>query len=392
MQLSTVTVPFATWRPGGGSVRTSIQIAAEVAPWPDLVSYVVEAEALGLDMAFVAESWGCDSVTPIAYLAARTERIRFGTGVLQVGTRSPAMIAMTALTLDTLTGGRFVLGLGSSGPGVIEGLHGAVFDRPLTRVRETLKVVRQAFAGERLELHGQAVDVPRAGGEGRPMRINQHPRPDLPVYLAALLPGMLELTGATAQGWLGTSFVPEGADAYFAPLRRGAQGAGRSLADLDICQAAEIAFGDDVEQMVATRKPGLAFSLGGMGTATTNFYNQAYARQGYDEVARDVQSLWQQGRRDEAACLVPDEMVLATTLIGTREMVADRLRAWAATGVTNVRMYPAGDTLADKLATLGQALDLVRELFAGEQPATNGRPVAPTAVPGAVWGAPRRGA
>lgn len=373
-------------------MRTSIQIAAEVAPWPDLVAYVVEAEALGLGTTWVAESWGCDAVTPIAALAARTTRMRFGTGVLQVGTRSPAMIAMTALTLDTITGGRFALGLGSSGPGVIEGLHGAVFGRPLTRMRETVELVRQAFRGDKLELHGKAVDIPLTGGEGRPMRINQQPRPDLPVYLAALLPGMLELTGAVAQGWLGTSFVPEGSEASFASLARGAASAGRTLADLDVCQAAEIAFGDDVEDMVAARKPGLAFSLGGMGTATTNFYNQAYARQGYGEVASEVQALWLAGRREEAARQVPDEMVLATTLVGTREMVADRLRAWASTGVTNVRMYPAGDTLEDKLDTLGQALALVRELFGPEDAPAVKPAVAPLVLTGAVWGAPGRGA
>lgn len=369
-------------------MRTSIQIAAEVAPWPDLVAYVVEAERLGLGTCWVAESWGCDAVTPIGYLAARTSRLRFGTGVLQLATRTPAMVAMTALTLDTITGGRFTLGLGASGPGVVEGLHGAAFGKPLTRMRETIELVRQAFRGERLELHGSVVDVPLTGGQGRPMRVNQHPRPDLPVYVAALLPGMLELTGAVAQGWLGTSFVPEGSEACFGPLRAGAASAGRTLADLDVCQAAEVAFGDDVEQMVQARKPGLAFSLGGMGTATTNFYNQAYARQGYDEVAREVQALWQAGRRDEAARRVPDEMVLATTLIGTPEMVADRLRAWAATGVTNVRMYPAGQTLEGRLATLGQALDLVRDLFGPEE--------APAAVPevatGAAWGSPGRGA
>ncbi len=377
-------------------MRTSIQIAAEVAPWPDLVSYVVEAEALGVDTVFVAESWGCDSVAPIGYLAARTERVRLATGILQIGTRSPAMVAMTALTLDTITGGRFALGLGASGPGVIEGLHGAAFDRPVTRMRETIAVIRQACAGERIELHGRTVDIPRAGGQGRPMRINQQPREALPIYIAAMLPGMLELTGATAEGWLGTSFIPEAADAYLAPLARGAASAGRTLADLDICQGAEIAFGDDVKQMVAARKAGLAFSLGGMGTASTNFYNQAYARQGFDQVAGEVQTLWQQGRRDAAAELIPDEMVLATTLIGTRDMVADRLRAWAGAGVTNVRMYPAGDTLAQKLDTLGQALDLIRTLFPDTSfpdDARNGSTVGPRRVSSnAPWGPPRRGA
>lgn len=374
-------------------MRTSIQIAAEIAPWPELVTFVVEAERIGLDMVFVAESWGCDCVSPIGYLAARTERIRFGTGILQTGTRTPAVIAMTALTLDAVTGGRFVLGLGSSGPKVIEGLHGVGFDQPLARMRETVLLVRQAFAGEPLELHGRTVDVPRSGGRGRPMRINQHPRPDLPIYIAAMMPGMLELTGASAQGWLGTSFVPEGAAAYLEPLARGAASAGRTLADLDICQAAEIAFGDDVEEMVAQRKPGLAFSLGGMGTATTNFYNQAYARQGWSDVAAQVQALWQDGRRDEAARRIPDEMVLATTLIGTEDMVAERLRAWAATGVTNVRMYPAGDSLDSKLDTLSRAVSLISELFPDER-RDQPRPPSPGAGArqGAAWGPPRRGA
>ena len=375
-------------------MRTSIQLAAEAAPWPELVAFVVEAERIGVDMVWVAESWGCDCVSPLGYLAARTTRIRFGTGILQTGTRTPSLVAMTALTLDTVTEGRFVLGLGSSGPQVIEGLHGVAFDQPLARMRETVELVRQACAGERLELHGRTVDVPLTGGQGRAMRINQQPRPQLPVYLAALLPGMLELTGAVAQGWLGTSFVPEGAAAYLEPLARGAASAGRTLADLDICQGAEVAFGDDVEQMVALRKPGLAFSLGGMGSATTNFYNQAYARQGWDEVAARVQALWREGRREEAARAVPDEMVLATTLIGTQDMVAERLRTWAATGVTNVRMYPAGDTLEDKLTTLGRAVDLLRGL--GDDsvaPSAEASVPAPTATSsGVVWGAPRRGA
>lgn len=374
-------------------MRTSIQIAAEIAPWPELVTFVVEAEQLGLDMVFVAESWGCDCVTPIGYLAARTERIRFGTGILQTGTRTPAVIAMTAMTLDSVTGGRFILGLGSSGPKVIEGLHGVPFGKPLARMRETIELVRQACAGEPLELHGQTVDVPLGHGQGRPMRINQRPRPELPIYIAAMMPGMLELTGAQAQGWLGTSFVPEGASAYFEPLARGAATAGRTLQDLDICQAAEIAFGDDVEEMVAQRKPGLAFSLGGMGTATTNFYNQAYARQGWADVAARVQALWHEGRRDDAARLIPDEMVLATTLIGTEDLVAERLRTWAATGVTNVRMYPAGDSLEEKLTTLGRAVRLIRELFPDEHP-DQPLPTAPAggATSGATWGAPRRGA
>jgi alkanesulfonate monooxygenase SsuD/methylene tetrahydromethanopterin reductase-like flavin-dependent oxidoreductase (luciferase family) len=183
--------------------------------------------------------------------------------------------------------------------------------------------------------------------------------PGIPIYLATLSPKMLELTGEVADGWLGTSFVPEAAAAYLEPLAAGAVRAGRSLADLDICQGAEVAFGDDVEAMVARRKPGMAFSLGGMGSATTNFYNRAYARQGWAEAAAEVQRLWVEGRRDEAAARVPDEMVLATTLIGTEAMVRERLRRWRDAGVTTVRLYPAGETLDARLATLARALEMI---------------------------------
>jgi alkanesulfonate monooxygenase SsuD/methylene tetrahydromethanopterin reductase-like flavin-dependent oxidoreductase (luciferase family) len=176
---------------------------------------------------------------------------------------------------------------------------------------------------------------------------------------------MLELTGEVADGWLGTSFIPEGAQSSLDALTIGANRAGRTLADLELCQGAEVAFADDPEdlaEMVASRKPGLAFSLGGMGSATTNFYNDAYARQGYAEVAAESQALWLDGRRDEAAAVIPDEMVLATTLIGTEEMVVNRLRSWENVGIDQARLYPAGSTLEERLTTLGRALDLVRGL------------------------------
>jgi alkanesulfonate monooxygenase SsuD/methylene tetrahydromethanopterin reductase-like flavin-dependent oxidoreductase (luciferase family) len=165
-----------------------------------------------------------------------------------------------------------------------------------------------------------------------------------------------------ADGWLGTSFVPEGAQPSMDALAEGAAKSGRTLADLDLCQGAEVAFAKDeteLRAMVQTRKAGLAFSLGGMGSATTNFYNAAYARQGFAEVAAESQALWLAGRRDDAAAAIPDEMVLATTLLGTESQVADRLRAWAGVGITQVRLYPAGATLEDRLDTLGRALDLV---------------------------------
>lgn len=331
--------------------------------WRETMDLAMEAEKLGMDVCWVAEAWGSDAPSSLGYLAARTDRMLLGSGVIQSGTRTPVAIAMAAMTLAELSQGRFILGLGSSGPQVIEGLHGVPFAKPLARMRETVQIVRRVFAGQKLDHLGERFQIPLPGGDGRPMRLSMPPNPGIPVYLAALAPGMLALTGEVADGWLGTSFVPERADAYLDHLRVGAERAGRPVSDLDICQGAEVAFAEDEEQlrtMVARRKKELAFSLGGMGSANTNFYHDAYRRQGWAEVAPRVRELWQAGSRDEAAGLVTDDMVLATTLVGTERMVAERLRVWQAAGVTTVRLYPAGDTVEEKVSTLGRALDLVR--------------------------------
>ena len=194
--------------------------------WRGRVDFVVEAERLGLDVCWVAEAWGADAVAPLGYLAARTSRLLLGSGVVQVGTRSPVAIAMAAMTLQHLSEGRFLLGLGSSGPQVLEGLHGVAFDRPLTRMRETIEIIRAACAGDKIDFHGALHDIPLAGA--RPMRLASDPV-SVPIYVASLSPRMLQLTGALADGWLGTSFVPEGASAYLDPLRSGATSAGREL-------------------------------------------------------------------------------------------------------------------------------------------------------------------
>jgi len=346
-------------------MRTAIQLAAEAGPWPGLVDWVVEAERLGVDHCWVAEAWGGDAATPIAGLSQHVDRMTFGSGVFQVGARSAANTAMTALTLQRITGGRFSLGLGASGPQVVEGLHGVPFDRPLTRMRETIEVVRMAEAGERLTIDGDQIRLPLPGGEGKALRLALRPDPGdppLPIYIASLSPRMLALTGEVADGWLGTSFVPEGAASSLDALADGAARTGRTLADLDLCQGAEVAFARDEAElaaMVDARRAGLAFSLGGMGSADTNFYNDAYARQGFAEVAAESQRLWLAGDRIAAAEVIPDRMVLATTLLGTEESVADRLRTWQDVGITHVRLYPAGRTMVERLDTLGRALDLL---------------------------------
>ena len=339
---------------------TTIELSGEVG---EVVDFAVEAEKLGLDICWVAEAWGADAPSALGFIAARTDSMLLGSGILQVGTRSPVAVAQTAITLSNLSGGRFLLGLGASGPQVIEGLHGVSFSRPLTRMRETVEIVRQVFAGGKISYSGTQYQIPRPG-EAVPMRLSTSPRYAIPIYLATLSPAMLRLTGEIADGWLGTSFVPEGADeAYFTHLDAGLAAAGRSRADLDICQGAEVAFAvdqDELRGMIAGRKKELAFSLGGMGSSSTNYYNRAYSRQGWAEVAAEVRERWQQGDRDGAAQLVTDEMVLATTLIGTEEMVRARLVVWRDAGVNTVRLYPAGDSVAAKLETLGRAIELVR--------------------------------
>ncbi|MDX3247233.1 LLM class flavin-dependent oxidoreductase [Streptomyces sp. ME18-1-4] len=347
-------------------MRTSTTIEASGGDWREIVDYVTEAERLGLDICWVAEAWGSEAPSPLGYLAAKTERMLLGSGIIQLGTRTPMAIARAAITLSQISQGRFLLGLGPSGPQVIEGLHGVPFDRPLSRMRETVEIVRQAASGEKVSHSGREFQIPLPGGEGKPMRLSTRAEHDIPVYLATLSPKMLHLTGEIADGWLGTSFVPEGAkEAYFDHLDRGLATAGRTRADVDICQGAEVAFADDedaLRAMVAGRKKELAFSLGGMGSATTNFYNNAYSRQGWAEAAAEVRTRWQAGDRDGAAGLVTDEMVLATTLIGTEDMVRERLRVWRDAGVDTVRFYPAGQTLDARLATLGRAIDLVRDI------------------------------
>ncbi|MBW0093510.1 LLM class flavin-dependent oxidoreductase [Pseudonocardia sp. KRD-184] len=347
-------------------MRTATTVeASQRGTWQETLDFVVEAEKLGLDICWVAEAWGSDAPSTLGFLAGRTQSMLLGSGIMQVGVRTAVAVAQAAATLNEMSDGRFLLGLGPSGPQVIEGLHGVPFARPMTRTRETIEVVRQALRGEKVSFSGRTIAIPLPDGEGRPMRLSSAPQPDLPIFLATMSPKMLELTGELADGWLGTSFVPEGSDAYFTHLDAGLAKAGRTRKDLDVCQGAEVAFAADEEAltaMVATRKKELAFSLGGMGSATTNYYNDAYSRQGWADVAAAVRERWQGGDRDGAAGLVTDEMVLGTTLIGTEDMVRTRLGVWRDAGVDIVRLYPAGETLDERLTTLGRALDLVREV------------------------------
>ncbi len=349
-------------------MRVSISLRLANDDWASASAYVVEAERLGVDCVWSAEAWGHDAVTPLAFMAARTSRIRLGTGIVQAGTRTPALVAMTAMSLAAMSGNRFVLGLGVSGPQVIEGWHGIPFERPVARLRETIEIVRRAVAGERLTYRGSVYELPLPGGEGKALRSAARPRPGIPIYLATLSPRSLELTGELADGWLGTSFMPDHAEIFTEHLAAGASRAGRRLSDLDLQAGGAVAFSDDVERLIERRRPGLAFTLGAMGSRRHNFYNDAFRRAGFVDAAEAVQRLWLDGRRDEAATHVPDELVLKTNLLGTEAMVRERIRAYRGARITGLHVEPDGATLDERLHTLARVVALVRDIDAEPAP------------------------
>ncbi len=323
-----------------------------------MLEWVAEAEKLGIDIAWSAEAWGMDAIAPLAYLAARSERIQLGTGIMQVCARTAASTAMTALSMQTVSDGRFLLGLGNSGPQVVEGLHGQPFERPLIRMRETVEIVRMACRGEKIAYSGRAIELPRPGGQGKALRLAQPPN-EIPIYLATLTPLALEMTGALADGWLGTCFTPDAPEAHLAYLRRGAEKAGRSLADLRLSVDVAIGFSDDPERLFGAQKPALAFQLSAMGSPTVNFYNDAFARGGFEQTCHEVRRLWLEGDRQAAVKAIPDEMIRSTALIGDEAYVRSRLELYRGCGIDELVLHPIGSDPADRLDTLGRALELL---------------------------------
>ncbi|MDY7099851.1 MAG: LLM class flavin-dependent oxidoreductase [Actinomycetota bacterium] len=341
-----------------------IAIGAVVAS-PDDVGFVRDAERLGASTVWVPEAWGQDALTPLAHLAAVTDRIRLGTGIVQVGARTPAMLAMSAMSLQMLSGGRFVLGLGTSGPQVMEGWHGVRFRSPVAATRDTIQIVRSIAAGERLSHAGEVYTVPLADGAGRPMR-SMLPPGAVPIHVAALGPRNLELTGELADGWIGNTFVPEQASVYLDHLAAGAARAGRTLADLELLIPVAVEITDDLDEAAARHARGYAFTIGAMGSRDRNFYNAAFTRLGYGDDVAAVQQLWLDGRRDEAAARVPVELGWKTNLLGPPDVVRDRLRRYRDAGITALQAKLAGTT-TEKLDTLAQLVDLAAE-FSAEAP------------------------
>ncbi len=349
------------------TLRIGISVAAPVNA--EQVGFVREAERLGVDSLWSAEAWGYDALTPLGYLAAITDRVRLGSGIVQLGTRTPANLAMAAMALQAMSHGRLLLGLGTSGPQVMEGWHGIRFTKPVTRTRETIGIVRAVTSGQKVAYAGDIYQLPLPGGEGVSIRSGQ-PAVHIPIYLASLGPNNLRLTGQAADGWIGNSFFPETADVFFDPIREGAAEAGRTLSDIDLTVAAGVEFTDDVDEAVRRHSEGYAFTFGAMGSETTNFYNGAFARQGYGEDVRAVQQLWRAGDRAAAAKRVPSAIGRGTNLIGTDDMVLARLRQYRDAGVNMIRAGLAGATLPERLETLARLMDLIRTLSA-EEPATS---------------------
>lgn len=313
-----------------------------------------EADRLGYAICWAAEAYGSDAPTVLSWVAAQTERIDIGSAIFQIPARTPTMTAMTAATLDSLSGGRFRLGLGVSGPQVSEGWYGVKFDKPLARTREYVDIVRKAMSRERVTHDGEHWTLPLPGGPGKPIKLTVHPvRERIPLYIAAIGPKNLEQTGEIADGALVVFFAPEHAEeTTLGALRAGRARIGRDLDGFDLAPTVPMAVGDDVNALADLFRPYTALYVGGMGSAKQNFYNKLAQRMGYEKAAAEIQEKYLAGDKQGAAAAVPRELIDSTTLLGPVERVADRMQAYADAGVTTLSLAPAGFTLDERIASL----------------------------------------
>ncbi|PZS35655.1 MAG: LLM class F420-dependent oxidoreductase [Pseudonocardiales bacterium] len=328
----------------------------------DNLALAQEADRLGFAVAWAAEAYGSDAPTVLSWVAAQTSRIDIGSAILQIPARSPAMTAMTAATLDTLSGGRFRLGLGVSGPQVSEGWHGVRFDSPLGRTREYVDIVRLALRRERVAYTGEHYVLPLPDGPGKALKLTVHPvREHIPIYLAAVGPKNLELAGEIADGWLAIFYSPEHAPVSLASVRAGRARAGAAMAGYDVVASVPLVVGDDPVSAGDPIRGYAALYVGGMGSRKQNFYNDLAVRMGYAQAAGQIQDAYLSRDYAGAAAAVPHEFVDATSLLGPRRRIADRLQAFAESGVTTLSIIPFAPTLADRvtaLRTAAEALDL----------------------------------
>jgi len=328
----------------------------------DHLALAQEADRLGYTVVWTAEAYGSDSPSMLAWMAGQTRRIELGSAVMQIPGRTPAMTAMTAATIDALSGGRFRLGLGVSGPQVSEGWHGVRFGRPLARTREFVDIVRLAVARKEVAYAGEFYTLPLPDGPGKALRLGFHPpREHIPTYLAAVGPKNLELAGEIADGWLAVFYAPEFAEEQLAAIRAGRARVGKELAGFDVVPSVPVVIGDDVATCAELVRWYAALYIGGMGSRQQNFYNQLATRMGYGDAAREVQDLYLAKRQRDAAAAVPMELIDRTSLLGPKERIAERMREYAAAGVTtlSVTLFVADrDSGVQTLRTVAEALDL----------------------------------
>lgn len=325
----------------------------------DQLQVVQEAERLGYDSVWAAEAYGSDAATVLAWLAAGTRRLKLGSAIFQIPARSAAMTAMTAATIDELSGGRMLLGLGSSGPQVAEGWHGQRFARQLRRTREYIEVVRMALARERVEYGGETIELPLPDGPGKPLKLMISPVQErIPIYLAAIGPKNTALAGEIADGWIPTFFSPEHVSEFGALLEEGAACSGRSLEGFDIAPTVNAYVSEDRELARNLMRPVLALYIGGMGSRERNFYNQLVGRYGFERQARQIQDLYLEGKKAEAGEAIPAELIDMVSLCGPPEVVRERLEAYREAGVGTLMITPMAFATEDRIQQLRAVAEL----------------------------------
>ncbi len=327
----------------------------------DQLSVVQEAERLGYDSVWAAEAYGSDAATVLGWLAGQTTKIRLGSGIFQMPARSAAMTAMTAATIDQLSGGRMILGIGSSGPQVAEGWHGQRFAHQLQRTREYVAVVRMALARERVQFSGDTLELPLPDGPGKALKLTIGPVQErIPVYLAAIGPKNTALAGEIADGWIPTLFSPEHVSEFRPLLQEGAQRSGRSLEGFDIAPTVNVLISEDLTVARDAMRPFIALYVGGMGSRKQNFYNNLVQRYGFEDAAREVQDLYLEGKRDEAMAALPDTLIDQVSLCGPPDVVRERLDVFRDAGVGTLGVTPVAFTAEERL----EQMRLVAELAA----------------------------
>ncbi|MFI6177133.1 LLM class F420-dependent oxidoreductase [Nonomuraea sp. NPDC051191] len=331
----------------------------------ETVAELADYEKAGLDIVFVAEAYSFDAVSQMGYIAAKTERVQIASGILPIYSRTPTLLAMTAAGMDFVSDGRFTLGIGTSGPQVIEGFHGVPYTAPIGRTREVIEICRKVWRRERLEHAGRNYSVPLPAGEGtglgKPLKIINHPvRPRIPIVVAAIGPKNVEMTAELAEGWEPIFYYPEKAAQVWGPsLAAGKARRDPELGELDVIAQATLAIGDDAAGLREFGRPMAALYIGGMGAKGKNFYNDLARRYGYEKEAEQIQDLYLEGKKDEAAALVPAELLENMSLIGSEGFVRDRIAALKESGVTTLNVAPLGRTHEERVRLLEKVKELV---------------------------------